>query len=90
MQLASRVAVGAAIVLSGTARLLAHDPGLSVLDIGIEQRQIVAVLSLGGADAVMVSGRDGFSKLTHDALQLSLDGRPISPSATSVWSSPPS
>jgi len=59
---------------------------LSVLDIGIEQRQIVAVLSLGGADAVMVSGRDGFSKLTHDALQLSLDGRPISPSATSVWS----
>ena len=86
LQLASRVAVGAAIVLSGTARLLAHDPGLSVLDIGIEQRQIVAVLSLGGADAVMVSGRDGFSKLTHDALQLSLDGRPISPSATSVWS----
>ena len=86
MQLASRVAVGAAIVLSGTARLLAHDPGLSVLDIGIEQRQIVAVLSLGGADAVMVGGRDGFSKLTHDALQLSLDGRPISPSATSVWS----
>jgi len=59
---------------------------LSVLDIGIEQRQIVAVLSLGGADAVMVGGRDGFSKLTHDALQLSLDGRPISPSATSVWS----
>ena len=86
LRLASRVAVGAAIVLSGTARLLAHDPGLSVLDIGIEQRQIVAVLSLGGADAVMVSGRDGFSKLTHDALQLSLDGRPISPSATSVWS----
>ena len=86
LQLASRVAVGAAIVLSGTARLLAHDPGLSVLDIGIEQRQIVAVLSLGGADAVMVGGRDGFSKLTHDALQLSLDGRPISPSATSVWS----
>jgi len=86
LQLASRVAVGAAIVLSGTARLLAHDPGLSVLDIGIEQRQIVAVLSLGGADAVMVSGRDGFSKLTHDALQLSLDGRPITPSATSVWS----
>ena len=72
--------------MAGTARLLAHDPGLSVLDIGIEQRQIVAVLSLGGADAVMVSGRDGFSKLTHDALQLSLDGRPISPSATSVWS----
>jgi len=59
---------------------------LSVLDIGIEQRQIVAVLSLGGADAVMVGGRDGFSKLTHDALQLSLDGRPVSPSATSVWS----
>jgi len=59
---------------------------LSVLDISIEQRQIVAVLSLGGADAVIAGGRDGFSKLTHDALQLSLDGRPITPSATSVWS----
>src|SRR5580765_3767463 len=86
LQLASRVFVGAAIVLAGTARLLAHDPGLSVLDIRIEQRQIVAVLSLGGADAVIVGGRDAFSKLTHDALQISLDGRSISPSTTSIWS----
>jgi hydrogenase/urease accessory protein HupE len=74
------------MALAGTASLLAHDPGLSVLDIRIEQRQIVAVLSLGGADAVIVGGRDAFSTLTHDALQLSLDGRPISPAATSVWS----
>jgi hydrogenase/urease accessory protein HupE len=59
---------------------------LSVLDIRIEQRQIVAVLSLAGADAAIVGGRDGFSRLAHDALQLSLDGRRISPSATSVWS----
>ena len=86
LRLASRVVVGAAIALAGTARLLAHDPGLSVLDIRIEQRQIVGVLSLAGADAATVGGRDGFSKLTHDALQLSLDGRSISPSATSVWS----
>jgi hydrogenase/urease accessory protein HupE len=86
LRLASRVAVGAAIALAGTARLLAHDPGLSVLDIRIEQRQIVAVLSLAGTDAAIVGGRDGFSKLTRDALQLSLDGRRISPSATSVWS----
>jgi hydrogenase/urease accessory protein HupE len=86
LRLASRVVVGAAIALAGTAPLLAHDPGLSVLDIRIEQRQIVAVLSLAGADAAIVGGRDGFSKLTHDALQLSLDGRRISPSATFVWS----
>ena len=86
MRLASRVVVGAAIALAGTARLLAHDPGLSVLDIRIEQRQIVAVLSLAGADAAIVGGRDGFSKLIPDALQLSLDGRSVSPSATSVWS----
>jgi hydrogenase/urease accessory protein HupE len=59
---------------------------LSVLDIRIEQRQIVAVLSLAGADAAIVGGRDGFSNLTHDALQLSLDGRRISPSTTFVWS----
>jgi hydrogenase/urease accessory protein HupE len=59
---------------------------LSVLDIRIEQRQIVAVLSLAGADAAIVGGRDGFSNLTHDALQLSLDGRRISPSPTFVWS----
>ena len=85
MRLASRVVVGAAIALAGTARLLAHDPGLSVLDIRIEQRQIVAVLSLAGADAAIVGGRDGFSKLIPDALQLSLDGRSVSPSATSVW-----
>jgi hydrogenase/urease accessory protein HupE len=74
------------MALAGTASLLAHDPGLSVLDIRIEQRQIVAVLSLSGADMVIVGGRDAFSTLTHDALQLSLDGRPISPAATSVWS----
>jgi hydrogenase/urease accessory protein HupE len=86
LQLASCVAVGAAIALAGTVRLLAHDPGLSVLDIRIEQRQIVAVLSLASGDAAMVGGGDAFSKLTHDALQLSLDGRPISPSATSIRS----
>jgi hydrogenase/urease accessory protein HupE len=86
LRLASRVVVGAAIALAGTARLLAHDPGLSVLDIRIEQRQIVAVLSLAGADAAVVGGRDAISKLIPDALQLSLDGRSISPSTTSVWS----
>src|SRR6185436_16838872 len=86
MQLASRVVVGAALALTGTARLLAHDPGLSVLDIRIEQRQIVAVLSLAGGDAAMLGGGAGFSKLAHDALQLSLDGRSISPSATSISS----
>jgi len=86
LQLASRVIVGAAIVLAGTARLLAHDPGLSLLDIRIEQLKIVAVLSLAGADAALVGGREAFSKLTQDGLQLSLDGRAISPSATSIWS----
>ena len=86
MRLASRVIVGAAVALAGTARLLAHDPGLSVLDIRIEQRQIVAVLSLAAADAAIVGGRDAFSKLIPDALQLSLDGRSISPSATTIWS----
>lgn len=74
------------MAMTGTARLLAHDPGLSMLDIRIEQRQIVAVLSLAAADAAMVGDRDAFSKLTRDALQLSLDGRPISPSSTSLWS----
>jgi hydrogenase/urease accessory protein HupE len=74
------------MALTGTARLLAHDPGLSVLDIRIEQRQIVAVLSLAGGDAAMVGGGGGFSKLAHDALQLSLDGRSISPSETSISS----
>ena len=86
LRLASRVIVGAAVALAGTARLLAHDPGLSVLDIRIEQRQIVAVLSLAAADAAIVGGRDAFSKLIPDALQLSLDGRSISPSATTIWS----
>src|SRR6476659_8595459 len=86
LQLASRVVIGAAIVLAGTARLLAHDPGLSVLDIRIEQRQIVAVLSLAGGDAAVIGGGAAFSKLNHDALQLLLDGQSIFPSATSVWS----
>ena len=85
-RLASRVIVGVVIALTGTVRLLAHDPGLSLLDVRIEPRQIVAVLSLAGGDAALVGGRDAFSKLTHDALQLSLDGRSISPSATSIWS----
>jgi hydrogenase/urease accessory protein HupE len=85
-RLASRVIVGVVIALTGTVRLLAHDPGLSLLDVRIEPRQIVAVLSLAGADAALVGGPDAFSKLTQDALQLSLDGRSIAPSATSIWS----
>lgn len=72
-------------MLTGTVRLIAHDPGLSLLDVRIEPRQITAVLSLAGGDATLVGGRDAFSKLTQDALQLSLDGRTISPSATSIW-----
>jgi len=85
-RLASRVIIGVVIALTGTVRLLAHDPGLSLLDVRIEPRQIVAVLSLAGGDAALVGGRDAFSTLAHDALQLSLDGRSILPSATSIWS----
>ena len=85
-RLASRLFVGVAFVLAGTVRLLAHDPGLSLLDVRIEPRQIAVVLSLAGGDAALVGNRGAFSKLTQDALQLSLDGRPISPSETTIWS----
>jgi hydrogenase/urease accessory protein HupE len=85
-RLASRVIIGVVIALTGTVRLLAHDPGLSLLDVRIEPQQIVAVLSLAGGDAALVGGPGAFSKLTHDALQLSLDGRSIAPSTTSIWS----
>jgi hydrogenase/urease accessory protein HupE len=85
-RLASRGVLGVLIALMGTVRLFAHDPGLSLLEVRIEARQIVAVLSLAPGDAALVGGRDAFSKLTHDALQLSLDGRSIAPSTTSIWS----
>lgn len=82
---ASRVAAAAVIAVAVTARLLAHDPGLSALDVRIRAGEIVAVLSMAAPDAEILGGHDAVAKLAHDSIELALDGRPLSPSAASFW-----
>jgi len=80
------VAAVALIVFATAARLIAHDPGLSALDVRIEERTITAVLSLAAADARTLGNNDEFQFVARDTLELRLDGRRLSASASSVWS----
>jgi len=86
MKLASAGLTGVLVALAATARLLAHDPGLSALDVRIGDREIVAVLTLAAADARSVGNGAAFSALVRDSLELWLDGRRLPALATSCWS----
>lgn len=85
MKLASRATFVWVVTIAATARLLAHDPGLSSLDVRIEEKTITAVLSLAAADARVMGSQDQVSAAAGGTIDLVLDGRRLSPSATSVW-----
>ena len=85
-QLASTAVIVAAVVVAITARLSAHDPGLSALDVRIGTRDIVAVLSLAGGDIRRIGNNEALSTLAQSSIELTLDGRRLTPTATSVWS----
>jgi hydrogenase/urease accessory protein HupE len=86
MKLASRAAAMVAIAAAATARLLAHDPGLSSLDVRIEPHEMVAVLALAASDARIVGSKEAVSTVARDSIELVLDGRRLRASETSAWS----
>jgi hydrogenase/urease accessory protein HupE len=83
---ASRVAACVSILLGAAVSLQAHDPGLSALDVRIGSEHIVAVLSLAASDARIVRAWAAPSNVARDSVQLTLDGRPLAPRTTSLWS----
>ncbi len=82
---ALRTIAAAGIVVALTVPLLAHDPGLSAFDVQIKGSEIVAVLSLAASDAGIAGGPTAVTKMAQDSTELALDGRRLSPSATSMW-----
>lgn len=84
LKLASRVAAASAMVCAAAVSLVAHDPGVSALDVRVESQEIVAVLSLAAADARIAGGRDAMSGLVRDSIELALDGRSIPPSTMTI------
>jgi hydrogenase/urease accessory protein HupE len=74
------------MMLGSTIALLAHDPGLSALDVKIDAREIVAVLSVAAADAAIAGGPKAMPGVSRDSILLSLDGHALAASTTSFWS----
>src|SRR5580765_7134729 len=85
LKLASRMIAVAGTVAALTVPLLAHDPGLSAFDVQIQGSEIVAVLSLAAGDAGTAGGPGAVTKMAQDSTELAVDGRRLSPSATSMW-----
>jgi hydrogenase/urease accessory protein HupE len=86
MKLASRAAATVAIAAVTTARLLAHDPGLSSLDVRIEPHEMIAALSLAAGDTRIIGDNEAVATLARDSIEVVQDGRRLPSSATSVWS----
>ncbi len=85
-KLASTALIVAAVAVAVTARLSAHDPGLSALDVRVGNSEIVAVLSLAAGDARSIGKNEALSSLAQGSIELTLDGRRLAPTATSIWS----
>src|SRR6185503_8175719 len=68
-----------------TASLLAHDPGLSSLDVGVNRGAISMTLSIAASDmALITSGqsvdrRADLNAFVRTAVHLSLDGQALTP-----------
>jgi hydrogenase/urease accessory protein HupE len=74
-----------AIALGATTTVLAHDPGLSALDVRVDGQQIVAVLSLAPADADIVGGRDAIGRLALESIDVRSDDRSLGGTVTQTW-----
>src|SRR4029453_10403366 len=70
MKLASRAAATVAIAAVTTARLLAHDPGLSSLDVRIEPHEMIAALSLAAGDARIIGNTEAVATLARDSIEV--------------------
>jgi len=71
-------AATAALVLVAQAAVLAHDPGLSLLDVDLVPGRLVVTLTIAAADAAIVEGRHGdLAALAIEDIDVSIDGAPL-------------
>jgi hydrogenase/urease accessory protein HupE len=83
-RLAPRGAVAVVLALCASARVLAHDPGLSALDLRVGHHEVGAVLSLAATDADSVGGPEAVGQLALELIQIRLDDRPVAGSMESI------
>ena len=83
-RLAPRGAVAVVLALCASARVLAHDPGLSALDLRVGRDEVNAVLSLAATDAGSVGGPEAVRQLALELIQIRLDDRPVAGSMESI------
>lgn len=78
-------AVAAALCVAFPTSALAHDPGLSSLDVSIGQERVVVVLSLAASDGRLASAgeTEGIDAFALRSVALSIDGVPLSGSVSS-------
>jgi hydrogenase/urease accessory protein HupE len=81
-----RAIVTIAVAFCASTIVLAHDPGLSALDVQVDGHQTAAVLSLSAADAALIGGAEGTGRLALDSIVLLADGRPVAGSVEQIWS----
>ena len=82
--------VAAACLALTAGRLLAHEAGLSALDVRVDARAIAADLSIAAPDVALLApgGEAGAAAvlraLARDAVRLSVDGEPLRPAIDGV------
>jgi hydrogenase/urease accessory protein HupE len=82
---ARRAVVTIAMAFGAATIVLAHDPGLSALDVQVEGQQTAAVLSLSAADAALIGGAERTGRLALDSIELQTDGRPVAGGVAQIW-----
>jgi hydrogenase/urease accessory protein HupE len=69
------VALGLALIVA--SRVLAHDPGLSSVDVVVGPERLTVTLSLAAADAEIIGGPAKVGQAALDALSVKVDGETL-------------
>jgi hydrogenase/urease accessory protein HupE len=67
------MAIALGLVLTATGRLLAHDPGLSSVDVQVGTHHVTVTLSVAAADAELVGGPAGLGQAALDAITVRIE-----------------
>ncbi len=78
-----------ACLFLASAVLRAHDPGLSTLDLRVDDSAVTMSLSIAAADVASLAPgrgdvRQTLSEMARDAIHLSIDGEAVQPSIDDV------
>jgi hydrogenase/urease accessory protein HupE len=72
-------------MLMAASRVLAHDPGLSSVDVVVGSHRVTVTLSLAVADAKAVGDLAGLGHAALDALSLKIEGEALRGSVEGIW-----